>query len=114
MVVGSLIVFGVSLLIGGIGIYVGAKIVSDVEDYTYALVTAFIGGVLWGIIEFFVPFIGGLVAFIAYLWVINRRYPGGWIEALLITLIAWIAVAAVVVLLSLVGLGGFDAYGVPS
>ncbi len=113
MVVGSIITFVVSLLIGGIGIYVGAKIVADVEDYSYALITALIGGILWGIVEFIVPIIGGLVAFIAYLWLINRRYPGGWIEAILITLIAWIAIFATLVILSTIGLGGFEAYGVP-
>lgn len=114
MVVGSIITFVVSLLIGGIGIYVGAKVVADVEDYSYALVTALIGGILWGIVEFFVPLIGGLVAFLAYLWIVNRRYPGGWIDALLITLVAWLAVVITLVILSTIGLGGFGAYGVPS
>lgn len=113
MVVGSIITFVVSLLIGGIGIYVGAKIIADVEDFPYALITALIGGILWGIIEFFVPIIGGLVAFIAYLWIINRRYPGGWIEAILITLIAWIAVVVTLVILSTIGLDAVGAYGVP-
>ncbi|MCL9814936.1 hypothetical protein [Natranaeroarchaeum aerophilus] len=113
MVVSSLITFVVSLFIGGIGIYVGAKVVADVEDYSYALITALIGGILWGVVEFIVPFIGGLVAFIAYLWLINRRYPGGWIDAILITLIAWLAIFVTLVILSMVGLGGFDAYGVP-
>ncbi|MFC7210793.1 hypothetical protein ACFQL3_09935 [Natronoarchaeum sp. GCM10025321] len=113
MVVTSLVTFGVSLLIGAIGIYVGANLVADVQSYSYALVTALIGGILWGIVEFFVPLIGGLVAFIAYLWVVNNRYPGGWIDAILITLVAWVAVVVTLIILSTIGLGGLEAYGVP-
>jgi hypothetical protein len=116
MVLGSIVAFVVSLLIGGLGIYVGARFIVDVEDFSYAVVTALVGGLLWGIIQFFVPLIGGIVALIAYLWLINRRYPGGWVEAILITLVAWIAVVAVFVVLSLLvpGIGGLGAYGVPT
>jgi heme/copper-type cytochrome/quinol oxidase subunit 2 len=113
MVVTSLVTFGVSLIIGAIGIYVGASLVSDVENFSYALVTALVGGILWGIIEFFVPLIGGLVAFIVYLWLVNNRYPGGWIDAILITLVAWLAVIITLVILSAVGVEGLEAYGVP-
>ncbi|SNZ02462.1 hypothetical protein SAMN06269185_0028 [Natronoarchaeum philippinense] len=117
MVLASIVVFVVSLLIGGLGIYFGAKVVVDVEDYTYAIGTALIGGLLWAIIEFFVPLVGGLLAFFAYLWIINRRYPGGWIEAILIALVAWLAVTVVFVLLAILLPGinsGLSAFGVPA
>jgi len=115
-ILASIVVFVVSLLIGGLGIYVGAKVIVDVEDYTYAIGTALIGGLLWGVIEFFVPLIGGILAFIAYLWIVNRRYPGDWIEAILITLVAWLAVVVVFIVLSLLipGIEGIGAYGVPT
>lgn len=115
MVLSSVVVFVVNLLIGAIGIYVGAKVIADVEDYTYAIGTALIAGILWAIIEFVVPLIGGILALIAYLWVINRRYPGGWIEAILIALIAWISVVVVFVILSFLGFGAdLGAFGVPT
>jgi len=38
----SIIGFVVSLLIGAAGIYLGASLLTDVEDYTYAIVTALI------------------------------------------------------------------------
>lgn len=116
MVVGSVIVFVVSLLIGALGIYVGAKVVAGVEDYTYAIVTALIGAIVWGVVGFFfgwVPLLGPLLVFIAYLAVINWRYPGGWVDAIVITLIAWIAVLVVLYVLALGGLVSFDAVGVP-
>ncbi|WP_195892456.1 hypothetical protein [Halopiger goleimassiliensis] len=112
----SLIVFGVSLLIGALGIYLGAKVIVDAEDYTYAIITALIGAVVWAVVGFFfgwVPLLGPLLVFVAYLAVINARYPGGWVDAAAITLIAWISVLAVLYVLAFIGVTGFDAIGVP-
>lgn len=112
----SLIVFGVSLLIGAIGIYAGAKIIVDTEDYTYAIVTALIGAIVWGIVGFFfgwIPLLGPLLVFVAYLAVINARYPGGWVDAAAITIVAWLSVLIVLYVLALVGITGFEAAGVP-
>lgn len=113
----SIVGFVVSLLVGAFGIYVGARVITDTEDYTYAIGTALIGALVWFVVAFFlgwIPLLGPLLAFIAYLWVINRRYPGGWLSAIGIALIAWVAVFVVVFLLSaLVGLSP-EALGVPS
>ncbi|WP_126665079.1 hypothetical protein [Haloterrigena salifodinae] len=112
----SLIVFAVSLLIGAVGIYVGAKVIVDSEDYTYALVTALIGAVVWGVVGFFlgwIPLLGPLLVFVAYLAVINSRYPGGWIDAAAITIVAWLSVLVVLYVLALIGVTGFEAAGVP-
>ncbi|WP_247004822.1 hypothetical protein [Halosolutus gelatinilyticus] len=112
----SLIVFGVSLLIGAFGIYAGAKVVVDSEDYTYAIVTALIGAIVWAIVGFFfgwIPLLGPLLVFIAYLAVINARYPGGWVDAAAITIIAWLSVLIVLYVLALLEVTAFDAVGVP-
>jgi len=116
-VVGSLISFVVSLLIGALGIYIGAKVITDYEDYTYAIVTALVGAIIWVIVAFFfgwIPFLGPLLALLAYVAVINWRYPGGWGQAIAIALIAWIAAVVVLyVLAALLGIGAFGAFGVP-
>lgn len=112
----SIVVFVVSLLIGALGIYVGANLIVDAQDYSYAIITALIGAVVWGIVGFFlgwIPLLGPLLVFLAYLAVINARYPGGWTEAVGITLVAWIAVLIVLYVLALAGLTAFDAVGVP-
>lgn len=112
----SLVVLVVSLLIGAIGIYVGARVVVDYDDYTYAIVTAAIGAVVWAVVSFFlgwIPLLGPLLALIAYVGVINYRYPGGWVQAGIISLIAWVAAFVVLYLLALVGLASFEAVGVP-
>ncbi|WP_135302253.1 hypothetical protein [Haloarcula amylovorans] len=112
----SVVVFVVSLLVGALGIYVGARVVAGYDDYTYAIVTALLGAIIWGVVGFlfgWIPLLGPLLVLIAYVAVINARYPGGWGNAILIALIAWIASLVVLYLLALVGIGAFEAVGVP-
>ncbi|MBX0293738.1 hypothetical protein [Haloarcula nitratireducens] len=112
----SVVVFLVSLLVGALGIYVGARVVAGYDDYTYAIVTALLGAIVWGVVGFFfgwIPFLGPLLVLLAYVAVINARYPGGWGNAILIALLAWVASLVVLYLLALVGIAGFDAVGVP-
>ncbi|WP_254768567.1 hypothetical protein [Salinilacihabitans rarus] len=114
--VDSLIVFAVSLLIGALGIYVGARVIVDTEDYTYALVTALIGAIVWGIVGFFfgwIPLLGPLLVLLAYLAVVNARYPGGWVQAAAITVVAWLSVLVVLYVLAVLEVTAFEAVGVP-
>ncbi|MCU4742689.1 hypothetical protein OB955_15680 [Halobacteria archaeon AArc-m2/3/4] len=116
MVVNSIVVFVASLLIGALGIYIGASVIVDSDDYTYAIVTALIGAIVWAIVGFFfgwIPLLGPILVFIAYLTVINWRYPGGWVEAIGITLVAWLSVLIVLYILAFLGITGFEAAGVP-
>ena len=112
----TIIVFVVSLLIGAIGIYAGARVISDVDDYSYALVTALIGAIVWAVVGFFVgwiPFLGPLLVFLAYVIVLNVRYPGGVVEAIGIALIAMLASLVVLYILGALGVTAFEAVGVP-
>ena len=112
----SLIVFVVSLLIGAFGIYVGASVLTDREDYTYAIVTALIGAIVWTVVAFFfgwIPFLGPLLTLLAYVTVINLRYPGGYLRAIGIALVAWVAVLVVLWALALFDIASFEAVGVP-
>lgn len=112
----SIIVFVVSLLVGAAGIYLAARLITGYEDFTYAVITALIGAIIWGIVGFlfgWIPLLGPLLVLLTYITVINFRYPGGWVNAILISLIAWIASLAVLYVLAVIGIGGFSAMGVP-
>lgn len=116
MVLDSIIVFVVSLLVGALGIYVGARVIVDVDDYTYAIVTALIGAVIWALVGFFVgwiPLLGPILVLIAYVAVLNYRYPGGWVDAIGIALIAWVAALIILYVLALLDITAFEAVGVP-
>ncbi|MFH5801284.1 hypothetical protein [Haladaptatus sp. CMAA 1911] len=113
----TLIVFIVSLLIGGFGIYVGARVTTEYAgSYGHAMITALIGAVVWGIISFFVgwiPILGALLALVAWIGVINWRYPGGWGTAIVIGLVAWFAAAIVLYLFALFDIVASGALGIP-
>jgi len=115
-IVETIAVFVISLLIGALGIYAGARVITGTDDYTYALITALIGTLVWAVIAIFlgwIPLLGPLLALIAYVGVINYRYPGGWARAIGIALVAWLASLIVVYLLGTIGFASFDALGVP-
>jgi steroid 5-alpha reductase family enzyme len=112
----SLVVFLVNLLIGALGIYVGARVIVDYDDYGYAIVTALIGAFVWAVVAFFlgwIPLLGPLLALAAYVGVINARYPGGWLDAIGIAGLAWLASVVVLFVLGVLGLVTFEAMGVP-
>ncbi len=114
--VDSVIVFVVSLLVGALGIYLAARIITDYDDYTYAIVTALLGAIIWavaGLLFGWIPLLGPILVLIAYVAVINYRYPGGWGNAIMISLIAWLASFAVLYVLAFFGIGAFEAIGVP-
>lgn len=112
----SAVVFVVSLLVGALGIYIGGRVITDADDYGYAVVTALIGAVIWAVVSFFVgwiPLLGPILVLVAYVAVIQSRYPGGWAEAIAISLIAWIASLVVLFVLGSLGFATLDAVGVP-
>lgn len=112
----SAIVFVVSLLVGAFGIYVGARVITDVDNYTYAIVTALLGAIIWAVVGFlfgWIPLLGPLLVLVAYVALINSRYPGGWGSAILISVLAWLASFVVLYGLAQVGIGTFEAVGVP-
>lgn len=116
MVLASIVVFVVSLLLGALGLYIGARVIAGVEDYTHAIVTALIGAIVWAVVGFFVgwiPLLGPLLVLLAYIAVINTRYPGGWTTAAMISLVAWLTILVVLYILAMLGITGFEAAGVP-
>ncbi|MFC6951318.1 hypothetical protein [Halorubellus litoreus] len=118
--VSSVIVFVVSLLVGGVAIHLGATFALKGKDYTYAVVTALLGSLAWTGVE--VAFsladvslgsLASVLALVVWVGVVKWRYRAGWLRAGLIGVFAWIAALLVLSLLSLLGVTAVDAYGVP-
>ena len=76
------------------------------------MVTALLGAVAWAIGSL-IPVIGSVVAPVAWVWVIEWRYPGGRTDAAIMGPVAWAAARVVIAVLN----GAFDlgisAFGVP-
>lgn len=108
--------FVTCLVTGGLGIYVGARLVVGEEDPVHALITGLIGAVIWviaGIVVGWIPVLGQLVVLFIYTWMVNRRYPGGWNSALKIALIAWTITVIVLIPLAALGFVTYEVIGVP-
>lgn len=118
-VFGSVVVFLVGLLIGGLGIYVGASVIVGAHDYGHAVITALLGAIVWAVVGAlfgWIPLLGPVLTFLAYLLVIRVRYRAGWLEAAGIALVAWIAVLAILYVLEVATFGPLrdvDIPGVP-
>lgn len=113
----NLVVLLVSLLVGGVGIYVGAAVFASARSYTHAVVTAGIGAIVWAIVGGLfggIPLLGPVLTLLAYLLVIRWRYGVGWLLAGAIALGAWVAALVVLSLLASVGAAELSAIGIPS
>jgi hypothetical protein len=110
--VGSLVTFVVALLVGGLAIYVSARVVVDVDDYGRAVVTALLGAIGWAVVSW-IPLIGAIVALIVWIGVLKWRYPGGWGTAAVMGLIAWVAALLILFVVNTVLGVGVGAFGVP-
>ncbi|WP_435359161.1 hypothetical protein [Haloarchaeobius sp. DFWS5] len=114
----SLVVFFVSWLVGTVGIFLGARATFDTANvsFGYAALTAVIGAVVWGVLSFFlgwIPLLGPVLLLVAWVGVINWRYPGGWFEAIMIGLVAWTVAIVVVFVFGLLGWVTLDVFGIP-
>ena len=110
--VGSIVAFVIALLIGGLAIYVSARVVVDVDDYGHAVITAVLGAIGWALTAW-IPLIGPLIALVVWVGVINWRYPGGWVKAAQIGVVAWLAALVILFLVNSVLRLGVGAFGVP-
>lgn len=113
----NLVVLVVSLLVGGIGIYVGASVLASARSYTHAVVTAGIGAIVWSVVGTLVgglPLVGPLLTLLAYLLVVKWRYGTGWLVAGGIAVVAWVAALVVLALLASVGATELSAVGIPN
>lgn len=113
MVLGSVVAFVVALLVGGLAIYASASLVIDARDYSHAVITALVGAIAWGLTAW-IPLIGPIIALIVWIGVINWRYPGGWVDAGIIGVVAWLAALVIIFVIDLLVPGvSVAAFGVP-
>jgi len=111
-IIGSLVSFIVALLVGGLAIFISARLIVDVDDYSHAVVTAILGAVGWALTSW-VPLVGPLIALLVWVGVINWRYPGGWTKAAAIGVIAWLAALVILFVTNSVFDLGIGAFGIP-
>lgn len=107
-----LLSFALSVLVGGLALFVSGRFLADVPGYDHAVVTALIGALAWAFLSP-IPLLGPVIALVGWIAVLKWRYPVGWIRATGVGVGAWAAAVVVVAALELLGLGGVGAIGIP-
>ena len=114
----AILVGVVSLLVGALAIYVGARLVIDRSaGLGRAVAVALVGALAWALVSFFLgwlPIVGPLLALVVWVGVINIAYPGGWGTAAAIGVVAWLVAAGVLYALASAGVVTYGALGVPA
>jgi O-antigen ligase len=108
----SIVSFVIALLIGGLAIYISARLVVDVDDYSHAVITAVLGAIGWALTAW-IPLVGPIIALVAWIWVIKWRDPGGWRKAGIIGVVALIAALVILFVVNSVFRLGVGAFGIP-
>lgn len=112
----SLLVFLTGLLLGATGIYISARVILGEKDFSKAFITALFGAFVWTVVGFlfgWIPFLGPLITLLAWIGFVNSMYQGGWVNAFGIAVVAWVSVLVILYLLAVLGVGSFEAIGVP-
>ncbi len=111
------VIFVSSLLIGTVAILAGVRLVLDSDaGVANAALTALIGAAVWAGASYLVgwiPLLGVVLMLVAWVGVINWRYPGGWGTATAIGFVAWIVAVGLVYALAIVGVVTPEAIGIP-
>lgn len=71
-----------------------------------------LGAIAWALTAW-IPLIGSIVALVAWVGVINLQYPGGWTEAAVIGVGAWLSALVILLLVNLFLPIGIGALGIP-
>lgn len=112
----SIVTFVVGLVVGTLGIHLGAIIILGQSTIQTAAFTAIGGAVVWFLASHFfgwVPLLGIVLTFIVWLGFVNGQYPGGLTDAAKIAGIAWVSSVMADYILKFIGIRKAHAIGVP-
>jgi hypothetical protein len=113
----TILVFVINLIVGTGAIHLGARLIVDQDTgFMRALLTAVLGALAWAAVVFLlpaVPVLGPLLALVIWVTVINWLYPGSWLTAAAIGIVAWLVATGLLWVLASFDLVGFEAFGVP-
>jgi uncharacterized membrane protein YvlD (DUF360 family) len=89
---GALISFLISLVISSVIIYLSAKLLSEKEGFGTAILTAFIGAIIFALVSYFLGsgWIASLIGGVAWLIALGSLYKMGWLKSFVVAVVIWI------------------------
>ena len=115
----AVVTFIASLIVGTAATYVATTILTDSSGLVHSFITALIASIVWIGITYFtsgsssLPFVGPIAALIAYIVVIDVRYPGTLVRATGISVLTWAIDFVILYALALLGISSFALIGIP-
>ena len=89
---GVLIGFLISLIISAVIIFIATKIFKEKEGFGTAVLTAFIGAIIFALVYYFIniSWVATLVSGVAWLIALGSLYKMGWIKSFIVAVVIWI------------------------
>ena len=117
----AVVTFIASLIVGTVATYVATSTLLDESGIVHSFVTALIASLVWVGITYvtsgtsfaLVPFVGPILALVAYVVVIDLRYPGTLVRATGISVLTWGIDFVILYVLALLGVSSFALVGIP-
>lgn len=96
-IISALLGFFISLIISAIIIYLATKLMGEEEEFGTAVLTAFIGAIIFALVSYFlgVGLVASLVGGLAWLLALGSLYKMGWLKSFAVSIIIWIFAAIV-------------------
>lgn len=124
LLIGTVIIFVVSMLAGGFGNYVSIRALSDNEvTFGHAVISSVISAAVWAGLSYLLNvyvetsvlvFGGALVSLLVWIVVLYFRYSGGIATAIPAAVFAWIIAVVVLYVVAVVSGLPFQAIGIPA
>ena len=89
----GIVSFVIGVLISTVIIYFATKLFREKEGIKHALITAIIGAIVYSVVYFLLGsgFWAALAAGVIWLLVLRAMYRIGWLKAIVIAIVVWIA-----------------------
>lgn len=79
------------MVISAIVVYVASKLLGETEGFGTAILTAFVGAIIYLVMGLLLPgIIGSLLALLGWLLALKYFYSIGWLKAALMAIVIWI------------------------
>lgn len=113
----AVVAFIASLIVGTVATYFATSLLLDESGIVHSFVTALIASLVWIGVTYFtggsILYGGPIGALIAYIVVIDVRYPGTLVRATGISVLTWIIDFIILYVLAILGISSFEIIGVP-
>jgi len=91
--VGGVVGFVVGWLVSAFAVWLALKIFpgrQKREDFAGAALTALVGALIYWVFHYLITLLGGLIAFVVWLYALRKLQGVGWLGALGLAILIWI------------------------